>query len=139
MKKLLLLLLLLMLTVTPGLSENDTVYTDGPYQYRLLEDGSAMICGYTGIRTDLILPETLGGLPVTAIGSNAFPSASLTSVSIPDSITAINPGAFITDRSPSPLISIHIGAGIKDVLWLRNISYIGASLPAAENHYRFPG
>ena len=44
---------------------------------------------------DLVIPDTLGGYPVTSIGNSAFyDCSSLTSVTIPDSITSIGISAF---------------------------------------------
>lgn len=58
-------------------------------------DGAATITGYKGTATDLILPETLGGYPVTALGDNAFAyNRKLTSVTIPAGITQIGSNAF---------------------------------------------
>ncbi len=43
---------------------------------------------------DVIIPNVLGGLPVTTIGNNAFNSDNLTSVLIPNSVRTINDYAF---------------------------------------------
>ena len=45
--------------------------------------------------TDIVIPDTYNGLPVTTIGYDAFFNCdSLTSVTIPDSVTTIGSGAF---------------------------------------------
>ena len=58
---------------------------------RLLFDGSTgTITGYTGELTDLEIPSEIYGVAVTTIGSGAFEHCStLTSVTIPDSVTRI--------------------------------------------------
>ena len=62
----------------------------GDYQYRLLSDGTAEITGYNGNAETLEIPSQLDGHAVTGIGDGAFFAPgilSLTSVTIPDSVT----------------------------------------------------
>jgi hypothetical protein len=59
------------------------------------DDGSITITRYTGTNDTVDIPGTLDGLPVTAIGYAAFYACSnLTSITIPGSITSIEPFAF---------------------------------------------
>ena len=44
--------------------------------------------------SDVVIPATIKGLPVTTIGASAFGEKQLTSVIIPDSVTTIGDGAF---------------------------------------------
>lgn len=59
-------------------------------------DGTSVtITKYIDEGTDVVIPSTLDGLPVTTIGAAAFKDcANLTSVEIPDSVTTINKNAF---------------------------------------------
>ena len=82
--------------VTPVSWGNEPNYSYG-LAYSLNSDGK----GYTVVGigycedTDLVIPATYRGLPVTAIGSNAFESVrSFKSVSIPASVTTIGEKAF---------------------------------------------
>ena len=75
------LLPLLSLTAL-GAQEDDFVYqTSG---------GAAVITGYAGAGGAVVVPDTLGGLPVRTIGALAFEEeTTVTSVSIPNSVTNI--------------------------------------------------
>ncbi|NBS55200.1 hypothetical protein EBT23_06570, partial [bacterium] len=53
-------------------------------------NGEVTITGYTGSGGNLVIPGTIEGNPVTSIGGGAFLGlSSLTSVTIPDSVTSI--------------------------------------------------
>ena len=97
MKKMMfaLALLLCALCLSAGAEENKPEeFTSGDYQYILLEDGTAEIKKYSGKAETLEIPDQLDGHRVTGIGQNVFFwRNSLTSVTIPDSVTqvGINP------------------------------------------------
>lgn len=57
-------------------------------------DGVAVITGYDGREGDLVIPETLGGLPVTSIAAGAFGNVTADIVALPSTLTAVEPGAF---------------------------------------------
>ena len=67
----------------------------GDFQYRVLEDGTARITGYTGKEKQAVIPSELGGAPVTEIGEEAFCNNQIiTSVSIPEGVKVIGRKAF---------------------------------------------
>ena len=79
-------------------------------RYSISRDGSVTIDGYTDCETNLVLPNTIEGLPVTTIEAGAFSDRTdLTSVTIPDSVTSISHFAF---ENCTGLTSITIGNGV---------------------------
>ncbi len=58
-------------------------------------DGTCTVTGYTGSDTSIVIPEENGnGLPVVAIGEEAFTGKGFTSVIIPSTVTQIGSLAF---------------------------------------------
>lgn len=70
--------------------------TEGDFTYDLLEDGSGcQTLLYSGYDDDVTVPDTLGGVPVVAIGSMTFNNCTdLESVVLPDTIQLIDNMAF---------------------------------------------
>jgi hypothetical protein len=78
------------LTVT-GLASDVYVFSSGGSEVTLT--------GFTGPSGALTLPSTLVGLPVTAIGDNAFNAKGLTRVEIPASVKTIGIQAFLDNAA----------------------------------------
>src|ERR1017187_8939187 len=68
-------------------------------------NGAITITGYTGTNSNVVIPDTTNGYPVTSIGG-FYSYTSLTNVTIPDSVTNIASGAFVYQSS---LIAITVG------------------------------
>lgn len=79
-----------------GRNEVDaTGIKSGTYSYRISEDGSAIINGYSGKETELVIPEKLDGRDVTGIDFYTFYSKqNLISIEIPKSMKEFFPAAF---------------------------------------------
>ena len=112
--------------------------TEGDYSYTIT-DGEAIITEYFGDDSDLAIPATLGGYPVTAIGGWAFENCDfLSTVIIPDSVTTIEDYAFrwcdalISVAIPESVITIGDGAfryckSLASVNIPKSVRYIGDS------------
>ena len=69
--------------------------TVNPRMQYEIEDGVAVITGYEGGSGVVIIPDSLEGVPVGAIGPGAFADCSqITGLTIPTSVTQIGDGAF---------------------------------------------
>jgi len=70
------------------------------------DNGTAVtITGYTAdLPANVTVPATINGHPVTAIGDSAFEESSLTTISLPNSITSIADDAFYKARSLTSIV-----------------------------------
>ena len=91
--------------------------SDGNFSYTYsIEDGRVTICAYLGGSTTVVLPATVDGYPVTAIGDNAFKNSSVTTVIVPSTVTDIGWFAFYGCTSlssvtlPASVSMIHYAA-----------------------------
>ncbi len=88
-------------TVLPSLGGTDTgivakaaEYCDFEYSQES-DNGPVTITGYNGTDTDVVIPSTISGCPVTAIGNYAFEDcSSITGITISDSVNSIGDYTF---------------------------------------------
>lgn len=104
---------------TASVLDNDVISTcmeaeavENGYGYAVV-DGQAVLLSYDGGETELVLPESLGGYPVKAVGQKCFMgNDTLHSVVIPDSYLAIHPYAFYECRN---LRTVTLGFGLQSI------------------------
>ena len=66
----------------------------------LFDDDTYVVTGYDGTATEINIPSTYNGKPVTSIGDRVFYTCtSLTSITIANSVTSIGYGAFVLPRT----------------------------------------
>ena len=84
--------------------------TEGDYTYTVSSENTATITGYSGTDTELVIPDTLGGYPVTGIGYNAFRNCdTLTQVTIPASVSEASGNYWFEDCDNLTLIILEDG------------------------------
>lgn len=118
MKKMISILLsvALFLSVFPFSVFAATAATDSGYSYYISNEEATIIGCDDSITGDVVLPDTLGGYPVTQISglwpyeSSGF--AGLTSIEIPDSVTSIGDYAF---RYSDSLTSVKIPESVTSI------------------------
>ncbi|MBQ2798783.1 MAG: leucine-rich repeat protein [Ruminiclostridium sp.] len=94
MKKTLLGFAIFIITAISCIASAGAESYDG-YEYTVLQDNTVEIIGYSGDKTELELPATIGGRKVSSIGDYAFYGYSaLESVVIPENVTSIGINAF---------------------------------------------
>jgi hypothetical protein len=102
MKKILTVVLLWTALCGTAFSQNASDFT---------VDAKGVITKYIGFDTDVVIPATIGGKSITAIGKEAFKKNDLTSVTIPNSVTEIGESAFAQNQ----LTKVTIGTGVKTI------------------------
>ena len=95
MKKLIpVLLSLLMALAMTATALAATVYTEGALHYTIADE-SITITGYFGKDAAVTVPASIAGIPVNTIAKGAFTgNDNVKTVDLPDTITAVEEGAF---------------------------------------------
>ena len=96
-------------------------------------NNEATVTGYSGTDTNLYIPETLGGYPVTRIGPSAFCNCtSQTSIDLPDNLRIIGESAF---QGCTRVTSLYMGSCVTTLgaacfadLWSLEKLKIGSSV-----------
>ena len=97
-----LMVLIVLLIVSVSSAEEETMFYQtekGRYQYRILQDGTAMIVAYQGSAATLVIPAEFDGIKVSCIWKNAFYLSDVENVTISEGITGLYEDAFCACRS----------------------------------------
>lgn len=107
----LLLSLFLLIFSLPFVFPFASALSEEDFTYEVSEDGASVtVTGYTASGLDVTVPDTIAGLPVKAIGSNAFDGMySLTSITLPSGLETIASCAF---RSCAGITAITIPTSV---------------------------
>ena len=97
------------------------VYEDDPFYYRVRENGAELL-EYSGSDSRVMIPQTMDGITVTAIGHSLFKGhEEITEVTIPAGVKSIVDGAFSGCSGLSEMVLP------KDVTMIGNEAFYGCS------------
>ena len=86
--------------------------TDDGFSYTVNASSEAVVLGCDGTcPSSLVIPDTLGGSPVTEITTYAFDAEGITSVSVPNSVTIIGLAAFQSNA----ISSLTLGNSVSEI------------------------
>ena len=89
------------------------VFSEAGLNYTVNSDSTATVTGFSGEAvTDLVIPESLGGYTVSAIGANAFKNSNIQSFILPGTVKVINNSAF---NGCTELKSVKLHEGITNI------------------------
>ena len=90
----------------------DEVYSFGHFYYHS-HDGYVSICGYLGRETDISIPSSISGKPVSEIEGGTFDGCdTVKTIVIPDTVTAVHDNSFTGASSLEKIVSNTIGISI---------------------------
>lgn len=91
-------------------------YEDKGFKY-FVSDGKAIILGFGnyGSYVNTVIPDTLGGYPVTEIFSYAFYNKGIKKLTLPDTLEYIGKSAFESYTSFKYITEVNFGKGLKGI------------------------
>lgn len=112
-KKILLAVMIITISIIAFGAVNVSAETDGIFTYKISNNEVTITDCKTSASGDIVIPDTLGGYPVTSLGNSAFYECfSIKTIKIPDSVISIGSSTFAYCRN---LISITIPKGVKSI------------------------
>ncbi len=87
--------------------------TENGYTYIITDDSTATITAYSGTDISVVVPQTLGGVKVSAIGEGVFmENTTINSITLPATVTTIGDNAFL---GCTVLTEVNLPAGLTTV------------------------
>lgn len=115
-----LLFLMTMLASVTVLAEGDqTKYSAGHFYYHP-HDGYVSVCGYLGRETDVVIPASISGRPVSEIEGGSFEGCNtIRTITVPDTVVIVHEDSFKGAASLEKIVNyatgleISVGEGVK--------------------------
>ncbi len=100
-------------SITPSLSDSETSQNTPSVGFTYtVEDGNATVTGYEGDELNLVIPSSIDGYTVSAIGDSAFRDSKIKSATLPDGLQSV--GWFAFDGC-TRLTSITVPSSVKKI------------------------
>lgn len=111
-------LLLLLVCISMSMMLSTTAYAaegeENGFLYEVNQDAGVTITGYIGTETNVVIPQTIAGQNVTAIGERAFQETDIVHVVVPEGVCSIGYQAFANCEM---LERIQLPASITDMAY----------------------
>ncbi|MDR1971345.1 MAG: leucine-rich repeat domain-containing protein [Treponema sp.] len=121
-------MILLMVPLHRGSAQEDFTVTQNT-------EGTITITGYRGSGKDVVIPETINGIPVTVIGPAAFRNLALSSVILPATVVSIETLAFAHNELTD--IELPQGLSVIGVSAFEDNKLTRVAVPESVKHLRY--
>lgn len=102
----------MLFVISTNVQAAETTYSEGHFYYHV-HDGYMSISGYLGRETEVVVPSSIAGKPVSEIEDHAFDGCgTIKSITVPDTVTSIGESAFTGADSLEKVISQTEGVNI---------------------------
>ena len=115
----LLFLMTMLASVTVLAEEDQTKYSAGHFYYHS-HDGYVSVCGYLGRETDVVIPASISGRPVSEIEGGSFEGCNtIRTITVPDTVVIVHEDSFKGAASLEKIVNyatgleISVGEGVK--------------------------
>ena len=94
-------------------AKEDNIYSFGHFYYHYHE-GYVSICGYLGRETEVVIPSSIAGKPVSEIESGSFNGCNtIEIITVPDTVVLVYEDSFTGSSSLKKIVTATVGITIK--------------------------